>query len=84
MLIVLNSNFLPDDSCLKIPEYLEGLTKKRGGVCIYYKSYLPLRIMNINYLNECVRLELMVVTNFATSLYYVGLQVNVKINSYPL
>ena len=84
MLIVLNSNFLPDDSCLKIPEYLEGLTKKRGGVCIYYKSYLPLRIMNMNYLNECVRLELMVVTNFATSLYYVGLQVNLKINSYPL
>ena len=84
MLIVLNSNFLPDDSCLKIPEYLEGLTKKRGGVCIYYKSYLPLRIMNINYLNECVRLELMVVTNFATSLYYVGLQVNLKINSNPL
>ena len=84
MLIVLNSNFLPDDSCLKIPEYLEGLTKKRGGVCIYYKSYLPLRIMNINYLNECVRLELMVVTNFATSLYYVDLQVNLKINSYPL
>ena len=81
MLIVLNSNFLPDDSCLKIPEYLEGLTKKRGGVCIYYKSYLPLRIMNMNYLNECVRLELMVVTNFATSLYYVGLQVNLKINS---
>ena len=84
MLIVLNSNFLPDDSCLKIPEYLEGLTKKRGGVCIYYKSYLPLRIMNINYLNECVRLELMVVTNFATSLYYVGLPVNLKINSNPL
>ena len=84
MPIVLNSIFLPDDSCLIIPEYLEGLIKKRGGVCIYYKSYLPLRIMNMNYLNECVRLELMVVTNFATSLYYVGLQVNLKINSYPL
>ena len=34
--------------------------KKRGGVCIYYKSYLPLRMININYLNECVRCELMV------------------------
>ena len=34
--------------------------KKRGGVCIHYKIYLPLRIININYLNECVRFELMV------------------------
>ena len=34
--------------------------KKRGGVCIYYKSYFPLRIIDINYLNECVRFELMV------------------------
>ena len=51
MPIVLNSIFLPDDSCLIIPEYLEGLIKKRGGVCINYKSYLPLRIIDINYLN---------------------------------
>ena len=34
--------------------------KKRGGVCIYYKSYLPLRIIDISYLNECVMFELMV------------------------
>ena len=34
--------------------------KKRGGVCIYYRSYLPLRIISINYLNEYVRFELMV------------------------
>ena len=27
---------------------------KRGGVCIYYKNYLPLRVININYLNECI------------------------------
>ena len=34
--------------------------EKRGGVCIYYKSYLPLRTIDINYLNESVRFELMV------------------------
>ena len=34
--------------------------KKRGGVCIYHKSYLPLIIIDINYLNQCVRFELMV------------------------
>ena len=60
-----NSNILPDDSNLKIPGYNlvrsdHPSNKKRGGVCIYYKSYLPLRIININYLNECVRFELMV------------------------
>ena len=33
--------------------------KKLAGVCIYYKSYLPSRIIDINYLNECVRFELM-------------------------
>ena len=27
---------------------------KHGGVCIYYKNYLPLRVININYLNECI------------------------------
>ena len=31
--------------------------KKRGGVCIYYKNYFLLRIIDISYLNECVRSE---------------------------
>ena len=34
--------------------------KKGGGICIYCKSYLPLRNIDINYLNECVRFELMI------------------------
>ena len=34
--------------------------EKRGGVCIYYKSCLPSRIININELKKCVRSELMV------------------------
>ena len=61
----LDSNILPDDSNLNIPGYNlvrsnHPSNKKRGGVCIYYKSYLPLRIIDINYLSECVRFELMV------------------------
>ena len=61
----LDSNTLPDDSNLEIPGYNlvrsgHPSNKKRGGVCIYYKSYLLLRIININYLNEWVRFELMV------------------------
>ena len=72
----LDSNILPDDNNLEVSGYNlvrsdHPSNKKRGGVCIYYKSYLPLRIININYLNECVRFELMVgdkLCNF-TALY---------------
>ena len=61
----LDSNSLPDDSNLKTPCYNLGRSdhpsnKKRGGVCIYCKSYLRLRIIDVNYLNECVRFELIV------------------------
>ena len=30
---------------------------KRGGVCVYYKSTLPLRILNISNLAECINFE---------------------------
>ena len=33
---------------------------KRGGVCLYYKNNLALRVVNIGYLNECLTLELKV------------------------
>ena len=33
---------------------------KRGGVCIYYKSSLPLRVTNIGYLHECLSFELQI------------------------
>ena len=61
----LDSNILSDDNSLEISGYNLVRTdhlsnKKPGGVCIYYKSYLPLIIIDINQLNECVRFELMV------------------------
>ena len=61
----LDSNILPDDNNLNIPGYNLARSdhpsnKKRRGFCIYYKSYLPLRIIDINYLSEFVRFELMV------------------------
>ena len=31
---------------------------KRGGACLYYKNYLPLRVLNISYLKECLNFEL--------------------------
>ena len=31
---------------------------KRGGVCLHHKNYLPLRVLNISYLKECLKFEL--------------------------
>ena len=31
---------------------------KRGGVCIYYKISLPLKIKNIHYFQECINFEI--------------------------
>ena len=45
------------------------LNSKREGVCIYYKSYLPLQIISVNYLPECVNFEIMIgnkICNFIT------------------
>ena len=31
---------------------------KRGGACLYYKNCLPLSVLNISYLKECLNFEL--------------------------
>ena len=31
---------------------------RRGGVCIYYRNSLPLKILNIQYLHECINFEI--------------------------
>ena len=51
-----------NDGNLKIPEYImyrvDHLSDvKRGGVCIYYKSMLPLKLLSINFLQECINFE---------------------------
>ena len=58
----LDLNILSDDSNLEIPGYNlvrsdHPSNKKCWSVCIYCKSFLPLRIIIINYLKECVRFE---------------------------
>ena len=30
---------------------------KRGGVCLYYKCSLPLKVRNVSYLQECINFE---------------------------
>ena len=58
----LNSEIPPNDLLLELPGYnlfrYDHLSNnKRGGVCVYYKSSLPLRILNISNLDECINFE---------------------------
>ena len=53
----LDSSTPSDDSNLGISGYTlvrsdHPSNSKRGGVCIYYKSFLPLRILNVQHLQE--------------------------------
>ena len=59
----LDSSTRHDDENLEIPGYDiaradHPTNTKRGGVCIYYKKCLPLRVLNIIFLNECINFEL--------------------------
>ena len=59
----LNSTVASDDENLEITGYNvvrsdHPANTKRGGVCIYYKTCFPLRVLDIQYLNECINFEL--------------------------
>ena len=61
----LDSNTPLNDDNLEISSYTlvrsyHPSNTKRGGVCLYHKNYLPLRVINIGYLNEYLTLELTV------------------------
>ena len=55
----LNSETPSDDKNLKIGRYNlvredHPSNSKRGGVCVYYKSSLPFRVINEKYLQESI------------------------------
>ena len=55
----LNSDTSSNDNNLNIPGYnmsraVHPSGNQRGGVCIYYKKSLPIKMLNINYLQECI------------------------------
>ena len=60
----LNSGTSTDDQNVEIPGYCLLLAdhlssnNKRGGVCIFYRTTLPFRVLNISYLSECITLEI--------------------------
>ena len=56
-----SSTVLGDDS-LEIPGYNlvrcdHSSNTKRGGVSVYYKSHLPLKVLNMKHLQECLNIE---------------------------
>ena len=61
----LNASISNDDDSLEVPGYnlfrADHLSNtKRGGVCIYYRNSLPLKILGIHYLQECINFEIMI------------------------
>ena len=58
-----DSSVAPDDGNLEISGYSlvqsdHPSNNKRGGVCVYYENCLPLRVLDIQYLHECIDFEL--------------------------
>ena len=59
----LDSSIPVDDENLQIPGYISvradhQSNSKSGGVLLYYKRFLPIALINVNYLNECISFEL--------------------------
>ena len=80
-----DSSIQPDNDNLEIPGYSlvrsdHPSNNKRGGVCIYYKASLPLRVINICFLQECINFKVMIVTNNVTLLLSTGHPVRTKMN----
>ena len=59
----LDSGILPQDLNIEMQAYTliredHPSNVKRGRVCVYYKNHLPLKLLNINYLEEYITFEL--------------------------
>ena len=54
-----------DDASLEISGYYlirsdHPSNKKRGGICIYYKNFLPLKVTGVRLLEECIAFDLII------------------------
>ena len=59
----LDSSISSDNDNLELPGYNlvradHPTNTKRGGVCIYYHNSLPLKVIDIQLLNECINFEI--------------------------
>ena len=74
----LNHDRLSDSDNLKISGYelirvYHPSNQKRGGICIYHKDFLPIKVNNITYIISCLQESL----NFCLSVY--GKQCNITL-----
>ena len=72
----LDSSTVIGDDSLEIPGYNlvrcdHSIKTKHGGVCVYYISYLPLKVLNMKHLQECLNIEFSIGKKISTliSLY---------------
>ena len=59
----LNSETVSNEYSLNIPSYnmvraIHPSGNRRGRVCVYYKETLPIKMLDINYLQECICFDL--------------------------
>ena len=71
----LNSEILTDDENLHIPGYSIARVDhpsniKCGGVYVYYKTSLPLKLLDIKHLQECINLELIIGYNLCSFIIF--------------
>ena len=62
-------DFSIDDESLEISGYYlirsdHPLNKKCGGICIYYKNFLPLKVTGVRVLEECITFDLIISNDF--------------------
>ena len=80
-----DSNTSPDNDNLEISGYNlirsdHPSNSERRGVCIYYKNFLHLRVLDIQYLHEYINIEPKIGTRFVTLLFCIDRQANCKMN----
>ena len=83
--INLDSSIFPQHPNLEMQKYKliwvdHPSNVKRGEVCVNYKNLLPLKPLNINYLQECITLELSIKKNYAQLLLFIYLPVNYTVS----
>ena len=72
--IYLDSSIPSDDENLELPGYNLVRTDNptntnRGGVCIYHHNSLPLKVIDIDVLNECINFEMRIGGKLCSFLY---------------
>ena len=85
----LNSNHQTKDEALALKGYKliradHPDNTRRGGICIYYKESLPIKVVNLNYLSECLVCEITFIRKqcFIVSLYRSPTQTATEFNNF--